>query len=66
MVAITLVYNEEVEKVEEFIIVCRLYSKMKIRNITIKEQIQWILFYMQKELADMWKENILEDLETEI
>lgn len=66
MVAITLVYNEEVEKVEEFIIVCRLYSKMKIRNITIKEQIQLILFYMQKELADMWKENILEDLETEI
>ena len=66
MVAITLIYNEEVEKVEEFIIVCRLYSKMKIRNITIKEQIQWILFYMQKELADMWKENILEDLETEI
>jgi len=66
VVATILVFNGEVEKVEEFIIVCRLYLKMKIRNITIEEQIQWILFYMQKGLANVWKENILEDLETEI
>ena len=66
MVATILVFNGEVKKVEEFIIVCRLYLKMKMRNITIEEQIQWILFYMQKGLADVWKENILEDLETEI
>ena len=29
----------------------------------VEEQIQWILSYMQGRSADIWKENILEDLE---
>ena len=29
----------------------------------MKEQIQWVLSYVQEKLADVWKENILEDLE---
>ena len=29
----------------------------------MKKQIQWVLSYIQGELADIWKENILEDLE---
>ena len=29
----------------------------------VKEQIQWILLYVQEGSADIWKENILEDLE---
>ena len=32
----------------------------------MEKQIQWILSYMQGGLADMWKENILEDLEREL
>ena len=29
----------------------------------MKEQVQWILLYVQEELVDIWKENIIEDLE---
>ena len=29
----------------------------------MKEQVQWILLYIQEELVDIWKENIIEDLE---
>jgi len=38
---------------------------MKIREVLLKEQIQWVLSYVQGRLADVWKKNILEDLETE-
>lgn len=32
----------------------------------VEKQVQWILTYVQRELADIWKENILENLETGI
>ena len=32
---------------------------------SVEEQIQWILSYVQKGSADVWKENLLEDLELE-
>ena len=46
-----------------FITACKLYIKMKIRETAVEEQIQWVLLYVQGESADVWKENILEDLE---
>jgi len=42
---------------------CMLYIRIKIRRMTVEEQIQWILSYVQGESADVWKENVLEDLE---
>ena len=39
---------------------------MKIREIAVKEQIQWVLLYVQGESADVWKKNVLEDLEREL
>ena len=33
-----------------------------MRRVVLKEQIQWILLYIQKRSADVWKENTLEDL----
>ena len=35
---------------------------MKLREESVKEQIQWILSYIQGGAADVQKENILEDL----
>jgi len=35
---------------------------MKMRKVTVKEQVKWILLYIQKELVDVWEENVLEDL----
>ena len=43
----------------------KLYIRMKMREEAVEELIQWILSYTQGELTDVWKENILEDLEAE-
>ena len=37
--------------------------KIKMRGVVVEEQIQWILSYVQEESVDIWKENVLEDLE---
>ena len=34
-----------------------------MREVVVEEQIQWVLSYIQGGSADIWKENILEDLE---
>ena len=36
---------------------------MKIKRVLIKEQIQWVLSYVQEGLVDIWKENVIENLE---
>jgi len=36
---------------------------MKMREVMVEEQIQWVLSYVQGGSADIWKENMLEDLE---
>jgi len=36
---------------------------MKMRGVAVEEQIQWVLSYVQGESVDIWKENVLEDLE---
>lgn len=58
------VFSREVKKVGGFITVYKLYLKMKIRTMTMEEQIQWILSYIERGSVDVWKKNILEDLET--
>jgi len=57
------VFNGEAERVGEFIITCKLYLRMKMRGATVEEQVQWILSYVQEGSVNVWKENILEDLE---
>ena len=59
-------FNRSLEKLSEFIIVYKLYIRMKMREEAVKEQIQWILLYVQEGLADVWKENVLEDLEVRV
>jgi len=39
---------------------------MKMRGTAVEEQIQWMLSYVQGGSADVWKENMLEDLEEEL
>ena len=42
----TLVFSREVEKIGGFIIVCKLYLRMKMKGVTIEKQVQWILPYV--------------------
>ena len=48
-----------------FVIVCKLYIRMRIKEEIVEEQIQWILMYVQKVLTNVWKKNILIDLKSE-
>jgi len=58
------VFNREASRVMRFIIVYKLYLRMKTREALVEKQIQWILSYVQGESADIWKENLLEDFKS--
>ena len=63
-VAKLAIFNGEAGRVGGFITACRLYIKIKLRGNTVEEQIQWILTYVQEGSADVWKENIMDELES--
>ena len=46
-VAKLAIFNREAGKVGEFIITYRLYLRMKMREATVEEQVQWVLSYVQ-------------------
>ena len=46
-------FNETSSKVPGFIMICKLYIRMKIRGVVVEKQIQWVLSYIQGESADI-------------
>ena len=45
---------------------CKLYLRMRIREMTVEEQVQQMLTYVQGGAADVWKEIVIQDLEIRI
>ena len=62
-VAKPAIFNGEAGKVGGFVTVCRLYLRMKMREAMVEEQVFWILSHIQRGLVDIWKENMMEELE---
>jgi len=59
------IFSGEAGKVGGFVNACKLYIRMKMGGATVVEQVYWILSHVQGGSADIWKENIMEELETE-
>jgi len=57
-------FNRKAGRVGGFIMAYRLYIKMKLRENTVEEQIQWVLTYVQGGSADVWKKNMMDELES--
>jgi len=58
------IFDGTPSKVSGFVGVCRIYIKTRLREASVEAQINWVLSYVQGGSADIWKENVLEELET--
>jgi len=56
-------FDGTLSKVSRFIGACKLYVRMRLREASVEEQVNWVLSYVQGGSADIWKENMMEELE---
>lgn len=56
-------FDRDPEKIMGFVIACKLYIRIRMREKLVEELVYWILIYIQKGSVDVWKKNILADLE---
>jgi len=59
-------FDGEREKVVGFINACRLYIGMRMKRVGEEEKILWVLTYVQGGVAEVWKENVLEERRQEM
>jgi len=64
-VAKPAIFSGEAGKVGGFVNTCKLYIRMKMGGAMVVEQVYWILSHVQEGSADIWKENVMEELEAE-
>jgi len=58
------IFDGTPSKVSGFVGACRIYIRTRLKEASVEAQINWVLSYVQGGSADIWKENVLEELET--
>ena len=58
------IFDGTPSKVSGFVGACRIYIKARLREASVEAQLNWVLSFVQGGSADIWKENMLEELET--
>ena len=58
-------FGSKREKVTPFIDVCQLYIRIKIDAVSDMDKVGWVLIYVYRGVAEIWKDNLLEELEQE-
>jgi len=56
------IYRGKIEKVSAFINIAHLYLSIKMTEETKATKMAWVLFYIQEEVAEVWKDNLLDEL----
>ena len=56
-------FNGTSSKVLGFVIGYKLYIRNKLAGATVEGQVKWVLSHVQGKATDVWKENIMEELE---
>ena len=56
------VFSGRMEEVSAFINTARLYIRMKMTEEAAATQMAWVLSYVQGEIAEAWKNNLLDEL----
>jgi len=61
-VAKSPLFSRKIEEVSTFINAAHLYLSMKITEELEATKIVWVLSYVQGEVAEAWKDNLLDEL----
>jgi len=56
------VFSGKMEEVSAFINAARLYIRMKMTEEATITQVAWVLSYVQRGVAEAWKDNLLDEL----
>ena len=56
------VFSGKMEEVSVFVNVAHLYIKMKMMEEVATTQVAWVLSYVQGEIMEAWKNNLLDEL----
>jgi len=56
-------FDRKREEVIGFVNACHLYAKVRLEGVDKKGKISWVLFYVQGGVAEVWKDNVLDEIE---
>jgi len=56
------VFSGKMKEVSAFVNMARLYIRIKMTEEVVATQVAWVLSYMQRGIAEAWKDNLLDEL----